>query len=93
MQKDIEDTELFRNNLQNRILRELHREWLRVVGENRIPEFDYDESGKQWNVPKRIMMRVIEETIDEGWLKNSTFGHVELTLEGRKECKRRRLDQ
>lgn len=93
MQKDIEDTELFRSNLQRRILRELYREWLRVVGKNRIPEFDYDESAKQWNVPKEIMMRVIEEMIDEGWLKHSTFGHVELTSDGRKECKRRKLDQ
>jgi len=93
MEKDIKDTELYRMKLQDRILRELHREWLRVVGEGGIPEFDYRESAKKWDVPKEIMMRVIEETIDEGWLEHSTFGHVGLTPEGRKECKRRGFDK
>lgn len=57
MQKDIENTELSRSNLQNRILKDLYKEWLRVVGKGGIPEFDYDEKGKQWNVPKEIMIR------------------------------------
>ena len=93
MQEDIKDTELYRGKLQERILRELYREWLRVVGEDGIPELDYELKMAVWGVPKKIMMRVIEETIDEGWLEDTTFGCVSLTREGRKECKRRGFDK
>jgi len=47
MQEDIKDTELYRRKLQDRILRKLYREWLRVVGEGKIPEFNCDESAKR----------------------------------------------
>lgn len=92
MHEDIKDTELFRSNLQNRILRDLYREWLRVVGKGGIPGFDYRKSAKKWDVPEEIMTRVIQETVDEGWLEYFTFGHVALTPEGRKECKRRKFN-
>lgn len=92
MQEDIEDTKLSRGILQNRILRDLYKKWLRVVGKE-IPVFDYDEKAKQWNIPIRIMMRVIEETIAEGWLEDFACGLVTLTPKGRKECERRKLDQ
>lgn len=93
MEEGIKDTELYRGELQERILRTLYREWLEVVGESKIPELDYELKMVAWGVPKKIMMRVIEETIDEGWLEDSTFGCVILTREGRKECKRRGFDK
>lgn len=95
MQEDIKDTEFYRGKLQERILKKLYREWLRVVGDEEMfePEFDCYESAKQWDVPKEIMMRVIEETVDEGWLVYSTSREVRLTPKGRKECKKRGFDK
>jgi len=90
MEEEIKDTELYRIKLQDRILRELYREWLRV-GESATP-FDY-KAAKKWDVPDEIMMRVIRETVDVDWLEHRTFGHVALTSEGRKECKRRGFDE
>ena len=92
MQEDIKDTELYRGKLKDRILWNLYREWLEVVAERETPELDYDLKMAVWDVPKQIMMRVIQEMVDEGWLKDMV-GIVTLTAEGRKECKRRGFDK
>lgn len=92
MHEDIKNTELYRSKLQERILRNLYREWLEVVAERGTPELDYDLKMAVWDVPKQIMMRVIQEMVDKGWLKDM-IGIVTLTPEGRKECKKRGLNK
>lgn len=65
MQEDIKDTELYRSNLQDRILRELCGKWFRVAGTTEIAELDGDELAKEWDIPERIMWRVVQEMIDD----------------------------
>lgn len=90
IEKDVKDTELYRSELQNRILRELCRKWFRVAGTTEIAELDGDELAKKWDVPGRIIWRVIQEMIDEGLLECEGID-IRLTREGRKECKKRKF--
>lgn len=92
MGNDIKDTKLYRIDLENKILRELCRKWVRLAGKAEIATVNPEELVKEWVVPENIMGRVIQEMIDDGSLEYLATD-VTLTAKGRAECEKRKFDE
>ena len=92
-QNKFQDTELYRENLKYRILGCLYKWSIKGLEKNIIPEFESGKKAKEWGISTSVMEKVIDEMVDDGDVKYSTFGRVDLTTQGKMKARERKLDQ
>jgi len=92
-QDKFQDTEFYRENLKYRILGCLYKWSIKGLEKNITPEFEWDKKAKEWRISTSIMERVIDEMVDDGDVKYSTFGKVDLTRQGKMKAREKKLDQ
>ena len=90
-QKD--EIEVESEKLKLRIIGCLYKWYVEGLEQGKIPVFNVKGKINEWKVSSKLMYKVIDEIIDDGYLEWSTFGYVKLTKEGRLLAREEKLDQ
>ncbi len=82
-----------RENLKLKIIGCLYKWYIEGIEEGRIPVFNIKGKINEWKEPSKLMNILIDEAIDDGYLKRSSFGYVKLTKEGRLFARKEKLEK
>jgi hypothetical protein len=88
-----EEIEVESEKLKRRIIGCLYKWYVGGLEQGKIPVFNVKGKINELKVSSKLMYKVIDEIIDDGYLEWSTFGYVKLTKEGRLLAREERLDQ
>ena len=55
-------------------------------------EFNTKEKINEWGISSKLMHKVIDEILDDGYIEHSSFGHVVLTKQGRSLARKDKLE-
>jgi len=88
-----EKIEIKSEELRLKIIGCLYKWYVEGLEQGILPEFNVKEKINEWKVSSKLMNKLIDEIVDDGYLEWSTFGHVILTKEGRLLARKEKLDQ
>lgn len=79
-----EDSKVNLEELKLRIISYLYKYYLKGLKKGIIPEFNWKKKEKEWEIDADAMSQAIDEMVDDGLIKYSSFGgNVDLTKEGK----------
>jgi hypothetical protein len=89
-QKD--EIEIKNEELKLKIIGCLYKWYIEGIEQGKILEFNVKEKINEWKVSSKLMNKLIDEIVDDGYLEWSTFGHVVLTKQGRVLARKEKLE-
>lgn len=87
-----EEIEVESEKLKLRIIGCLYKWYIEGIEQGKIPEFNVKEKINEWKVSSKLMNKLIDEIVDDGYLERSSFGHVVLTKQGRLLARKEKLE-
>ncbi|GAI85012.1 unnamed protein product, partial [marine sediment metagenome] len=55
-------------------------------------EFNIKEKTNEWKISSKLIDKVIDEMLDDGYIECSSFGHIVLTKQGRLLARKEELE-
>ena len=78
------DSKVNGEELKLRIISYLYKCYLKGLKKGIIPEFNWKKKKKEWGIDADVMSQAIDEMVDDGLIKYSSYGgNVDLTKEGK----------
>lgn len=88
------NTKINEEELKLRIISYLYKCYLKGLKKGIIPEFNWQKKEKEWGIDADVMSQAIDEMVDDGLIKYSSFGgNVALTKEGKMLAREEKLDK
>ena len=87
-----EEIEVESEKLKLRIIGCLYKWYVEGLEQGIIPVFNVKEKINEWKVSSKLMNKLIDEMVDDGYLERSAFGYVKLKKEGRLLARKEKLE-
>jgi len=87
-----EEIEVESEKLKLRIIGCLYKWYVKGLEQGIIPVFNVKEKINEWKVSSKLMNKLIDEMVDDGYLERSAFGYVKLKKEGRLLARKEKLE-
>ncbi|GAJ00723.1 unnamed protein product, partial [marine sediment metagenome] len=87
-----EEIELESEKLKLRIIGCLYKWYIEGLERGITFEFNTKEKINEWGISSKLMHKVIDEILDDGYIEHSSFGHVVLTKQGRTLARKEKLE-
>ena len=87
-----EEIELESEKLKLRIIGCLYKWYIEGLERGITFEFNTKEKINEWGISSKLMHKVIDEILDDGYIEHSSFGHVVLTKQGRTLSRKEKLE-
>ena len=87
-----EEIEVESEKLKIRIIGCLYKWYVEGLEQGITLEFNYKEKINEWKVSSKLMHKVIDEMLDDGYIERSTFRHIVLTKQGRLLARKEKLE-
>ena len=87
-----EEIEVESEKLKLRIIGCLYKWYVEGLEQGIISEFNIKKKINEWKVSSKLMNKLIDEMVDDGYLEWSTFGRVKLKKEGRLLARKEKLE-
>ena len=87
-----EEIEVESEKLKLRIIGCLYKWYVEVLEQSITPTFNIEKKINEWKVSSKLMHKVIDEMLDDGYIERSSFGHIVLTKQGRLLARKEKLE-
>ena len=88
-----EEIEVESEKLKLRIIGCLYKWYVEVLEQSITPTFNIEKKINEWKISSKLMHKVIDEMIDDGYIKHSSFGgQIKLTKQGRLLARKEKLE-
>jgi len=87
-----EEIEVESEKLKLRIIGCLYKWYIEGLERGITFEFNTKEKINEWGISSKLMHKVIDEILDDGYIEHSSFGHVVLTKQGRTLARKDKLE-
>ena len=87
-----EEIEVGSEKLKLRIIGCLYKWYVEDLERGITLEFNTKGKINEWKISSKLMHKVIDEMLDDGYIERSTFGHVVLTKQGRVLARKEKLE-
>jgi ribosomal protein S8 len=87
-----EEIEVESEKLKLRIIGCLYKWYVEGLERGITLEFNTKEKINEWKISSKLVHKVIDEMLDDGYIERSTFGHVILTKQGRLLARKAKLE-
>lgn len=87
-----EEIEIKSEKLKLRIIGCLYKWYVEGLERGITLEFNIKEKTNEWKISSKLIDKVIDEMLDDGYIERSSFGHVVLTKQGRLLARKEKLE-
>jgi len=87
-----EEIEVESEKLKLRMIGCLYKWYVEVLEQGITPTFNIEKKINEWKISSKLMHKVIDEMIDDGYIKRSSFGQIKLTKQGRLLARKEKLE-
>ena len=87
-----EEIEIKSEKLKLRIIGCLYKWYVEGLERGITLEFNIKEKTNEWKISSKLIEKVIDEMLDDGYMERSSFGHVVLTKQGRLLARKEKLE-
>ena len=87
-----EEVEAESEKLKLRIIGCLYKWYVEVLEQGITPTFNIEKKINEWKTSSKLMHKVIDEMIDDGYIKRSSFGQIKLAKQGRLLARKEKLE-